>query len=179
MRKPQSKSRLCSKCRSKSMGDAQFCPNCGNIFADGLKCSNHARSVATGVCIICCIPYCARCASRVNKLYLCDKHEGYEIYEGMARVYGVSDEAAASYVGDCLDKKGLHPFIYSRKASPLSSSSSDYTNFTASGEYDGHIINEIKVMVPCGEVLAAEKVLRRLGTKAGKRSGAKKGGKNP
>jgi hypothetical protein len=179
MRTPRVKSRTCSKCRTKALGDADFCPNCGTVFAEGLRCANHKRTDAAGVCIICRLPYCARCTSRVNKLFLCDKHAGYEIYEGMARVYGVSDEAAASYVSDCLDKKGLHPFLYSRKASPLSLGGSDYTLFRASGEYDGHIINEIKLMVPCDEVLAAEKALRKLGTKTGTRSGAKKGGKNP
>ncbi len=175
MRKPRSDSRLCSKCRTKAVGDAEFCPNCGNAFADGLRCSIHKRSDAVGVCVICSLPYCTRCASLVNKRYLCHEHEGYEIYEGMARVYGVSDEAAASYVSDCLGKKGLHPFLYSRKASPISIGGTDYTLFRASGEYDGHIINEIKVMVPCGEVLAAEKVLQQLDTKSGKRSVTKKG----
>jgi hypothetical protein len=95
----------------------------------------------------------------------------------MARVYGVSDEAAASYVSDCLFKKGLHPFLYSRKASPISIGGSDYTLFRASGEYDGHIINEIKVMVPCSEVLEAEKVLHAIESKVGKRSTTKNGGR--
>jgi hypothetical protein len=38
----------------------------------------------------------------------------------------------------------------------------DYTLFRASGEYNGHIINEFKLMVPCPEVLDAEKKLREL-----------------
>ena len=31
----------------------------------------------------------------------------------------------------------------------------DYSLFRASGDFNGHIINEIKLMVPCGKVLAA------------------------
>jgi hypothetical protein len=31
--------------------------------------------------------------------------------------------------------------------------------FRASGEYDGHIINEVKVMVPCQEFESAESVI--------------------
>ena len=31
-----------------------------------------------------------------------------------------------------------------------------------SDEYDGHIINEVEVLVPCQEVLRAEKLLRDL-----------------
>jgi hypothetical protein len=175
MPKSQIESRICSSCQAKAIGDPEFCPHCGNSFADGLRCVKHKSSDAIGVCVVCCLPYCSRCASRVNKRYLCHKHEGYEIYEGMARVYGISDEAAARYVTDCLVKKGLHPFLYSRKASPISIGGSDYTLFEASGEFDGHIINEIKVMVPCGEVLAAEELLQKLDTKVGKRPVTKKG----
>lgn len=40
--------------------------------------------------------------------------------------------------------------------------SGDHTLFRASGEYDGHIVNEIKVMVPCQEVIQAEDILRDL-----------------
>ena len=50
----------------------------------------------------------------------------------------------------------------SRKTSPLSMGSPDYTLFRASGEYDGHIINEFKLMVPLQEVLPAEEKLREL-----------------
>jgi hypothetical protein len=56
----------------------------------------------------------------------------------------------------------LHPFLYSRKASAISIGGPDHTTFRASGEYDGHIINEVKVLVPCQEVLEAEKLLRDL-----------------
>ena len=175
MPKSRAESRVCTKCRSKAAVDAKFCPDCGTAFATGLRCFSHKKNDAVGVCVICRRPYCSRCVSLVNKRYLCHDHEDYEIYEGMARVYGVSDEAAASYVTDCLEKKGLHPFLYSRKASPISLGGSDYTLFRASGEFDGHIINEIKVMVPCNEVLEAQKVLQRLDTKTRKRQEAKKG----
>jgi hypothetical protein len=40
-----------------------------------------------------------------------------------------------------------------------------YTLYEAAGDYDGHIINEIKVMVPCQEVEEAEKVLISLNLK--------------
>lgn len=40
--------------------------------------------------------------------------------------------------------------------------SPDYTLFRASGEYDGHIINEFKLMVPLQEVLPAKEKLREL-----------------
>jgi hypothetical protein len=119
MNNPKSKSGVCRQCGSNVKGAAEFCSSCGHSLVIGLRCSNHKENAAVGVCVICCLSYCDRCASLVNKRYLCERHETYEIYEGMARVYGVSDRAAASYVSDCLGKKGLHPFLYSRKASPL------------------------------------------------------------
>ena len=107
--------------------------------------------------------FCPDCgAIFVRNLFLCNNHDSYEIYEGMARVFGSSDELEAQYVYDSLLKNKLHPYVYYRKVSPISMGGPDYTLFRASGEYDGHIINEIKVMVPCSEVLSAEKVLREI-----------------
>jgi len=163
----RSKPRVCGTCKT-SVG-ADFCPRCGTLFSDELKCKKHKTARAIGVCVICCVPYCSECATRVIKTILCREHEGYEIYEGMARVYGVSDEAAAKYISSCLEQKGLNPFVYSRKASPMSIGGTDYTSFRASGEFAGHIINELKVMVPCHEVIEAEHMIRVLETKTTKR----------
>lgn len=152
----------CDDCKNEIERDDEFCPNCGRVFAVNLKCCNHADVEASGVCIICCLPFCRKCGGRVNKLFLCNDHEDYEILEGRARVYGVSDEVMAQYARECLKNGGLHPFLFSRKASPISGGAPEHTTFRASGEYDGHIINEVKVLVPCQEVLRAEKLLRDL-----------------
>jgi hypothetical protein len=159
---PTDDTNICSLCHNEVKEKDEFCPHCGSIFEKGLHCTNHAEREAEGVCIICCVPYCSRCGGRVNNLFLCSNHQGYEIYEGMARVFGVSDEVMAQYVQSCLRQSGLHPFLFSRKASPISGGGSDYTLFCASGEYDGHIINEVKLMVPCQEVLKAERLLQDL-----------------
>jgi hypothetical protein len=153
---------FCEDCKNEVERGDEFCPNCGSPFVDNLKCSIHADAEASGVCIICCLPFCRMCGGRVNKLFLCVDHEDYEILEGRARVYGVSDEAMAQYANDCLKKGGLHPFLFARKASPISGGGPEHTTFRASGEYDGHIINEVKVLVPCQEVLSAETLLRDL-----------------
>jgi hypothetical protein len=95
--------------------------------------------------------------------FLCEVHCRYEIFQEMARVYGSSDAVQVDYAGSCLTEAGLHPFVYSRKASPLSLGGPDYMLFNASGDYDGHIVNEYKLMVPCAEVLEAERTLTELG----------------
>ena len=98
----------------------------------------------------------------MNGIFLCNEHHGYEIVEGMARVLGGSDSAQIELAKSCLEQDGLHPFIFSRKASPISLGGPDYSLFRASGEFDGHIINEYKLMVPCQEVTKAERALKKL-----------------
>ena len=151
----------CPNCHDNVKEDDEFCPNCGNLFVD-TKCDNHNDQDAEGACIICCTPYCKKCGGWYNNLFLCEEHSGYEIYQGMARVFGSGDSLEVEYAKDCLIKEGLHPFIYSRKASPISLGGVDYTLYRPSGDFDGHIINELKLMVSVQEVINAEKVLIEL-----------------
>jgi hypothetical protein len=153
---------LCSQCRNEVTKEDHFCRRCGSLFEVAHRCVNHAEREAEGVCIICCVPYCVECGGWVNDLFLCQNHADYEIYEGMVRVYGASDEVNAQYVQKCLEQSDLHPMLSARKASPISGGGPDDTLFRASGEYDGHIINEIEVLMPCQEVLKAERILQDL-----------------
>jgi hypothetical protein len=153
---------LCDFCGTEITSDAEFCSKCGTIFIDDVSCFNHSDNDAKGVCAICHQAYCKRCGIRVNNIFLCNEHSNYEIYEGMARVYGSSDEQQVNFYKSILEDNELHPFIYVRKTSPLSVGGVDYTLFRASGEFDGHIINEIKLMVPCSEVLKAEKIIDEI-----------------
>lgn len=168
-------SKACSRCKCRLAEEDDFCPQCGKLQAKDVKCANHNALLAEGVCIICGKPMCRDCGTWVSKRFLCSDHSGYEIYEGMARVFGVSDEAAAQYVCKCLEQEGLHPLVYERKASAISVGGPDYTLFEASGEFDGHIINEVKVMVPCQEVVKAERVLKKLDAKPRVRKNSKVG----
>ncbi|MGB2960540.1 MAG: zinc ribbon domain-containing protein [Bacteroidota bacterium] len=153
----------CPHCRRSLEPGAEFCPECGELTLAGVVCVHHPGSDSTGACVICAVPYCAACGKRRRGIFLCGEHHDYEIYQGMARVYGVSEDAQARYAASCLEQQGLHAFIYLRKASPISLGGPEYTLFRASGEFDGHIINEVKVMVPVQEVLRAEGILRELG----------------
>lgn len=152
----------CGHCNEDVQEDDDFCPNCGELLADDMTCNVHAGQPAAGVCIICTRPCCWECGSRVNDRFLCNHHKTYEIYEGMARVFGSSDAMQVDLAKTSLEKDGFHPLVFSRKTSPLSIGGPDYTLFNASGEYDGHIINEFKLMVPCQEVERAEQKLREL-----------------
>jgi hypothetical protein len=152
----------CPNCNTGVQQDDDFCPACGGILADDVFCAAHPAASAAGVCIVCATPCCRDCGGRVQDRFLCSRHDMLEIYEGMARVYGTSDALQADYAASSLETAGLHPFVFSRKASPISLGGPDYTLFRAAGDYDGHIINEFKVMVPCREFAAAEAVLAEL-----------------
>ena len=148
----------CPRCGEEVRQDNDFCPNCGDIFLQNESCSNHPGSIAAGVCVICSRAFCSKCGGLVGQQFLCDNHSMCEIYEGMVRVYGVLDDLAAQYAKSCLQQAGLHPLLYSR-TQPKGGPRFVYTLFEAAGEYDGHIVNEIKVMVPCQEFGEAEEVL--------------------
>ena len=152
----------CPYCKLLIGADSDFCPNCGELLVEHTFCAEHQDNPAVGVCIICSTPFCKKCGVRTDGHYLCNKHSKYEIYEGMARVYGASDSIKVDFAKDALEKSGLHPFIYSRKSSPISLGGPEYSLFRASGGYNGQIINEFKLMVPCQEVEEAEAIIKEL-----------------
>jgi hypothetical protein len=153
---------LCDFCGTEISDDSEFCTKCGTVFIDDVSCFNHSDDEARGVCAICHQAYCKRCGLRVNGIFLCNEHSDYEIYEGMARVFGSSDEQQVNLFKSVLEENNFHPFIFQRKASPISMGSGDYTLFRASGDPGGKLINEIKLMVPCSEVLQAEKIIDEI-----------------
>lgn len=152
----------CVNCEIELIGDDDFCPNCGTVFIEDVYCTNHNDIDAEGVCVICAHAFCGECGGKYENKFLCSEHESYEIYQNMVRVYGTSNEADIRYTADCFKKADLHPFIFSRKASPMHLGGSDYSLFRASGDSANHIINEIKLLVPFSEVLQAEEVLKEL-----------------
>lgn len=153
MKTPEKQTLTCSNCGGEVSSLDGYCSRCGGLFKENFVCANHSDEEAEGVCVICRKPMCGDCGTWVLDVFLCSQHEDYEFFKGMARVYGVSDEAQAHHAHACLEQAGLHPFVYTRKASPLSLGSVDY----------GRLINEIAVLVPAAEVIAAEKTLADLG----------------
>ncbi len=162
MKQPKDGAYACPRCGGGVEQDDDFCPHCGELFADDVSCTRHPGRAAEGACIVCSKAFCTECGGMVNDHFLCEQHCMVEIYEGMARVFGGSDVPQVEFVKSCLEKEGFHPVIFSRKASPISLGAPDYTLFRASGEFDGHIVNEYKIMVPCQEVLDAEAKLKEL-----------------
>ena len=152
----------CDNCNKSVKEDDEYCPHCGSIFVGDVYCHNHQDIEAKGVCVVCSYAFCESCGLSINDIFICDEHNNYEIYGAMARVYGGSDILDVEYVKNALEQDGLHPFIYSRKASPISLGGDDYTLFRASGESEGRLINEVKVMIPLQELLLAEEIISAL-----------------
>lgn len=153
---------ICKRCESEVPNDAEYCPSCGALFTEDLMCINHNENKAEGVCVICEKPFCSKCGSDVDDLFLCFEHEHFEIIENMGRVFGTSDIVQIEYAKDCLEKENLNPFAFSKKASPLHLGGGDYSLFRAAGETPGNPVNEIKLMVPKNEVLKSLQVLKDI-----------------
>ena len=110
----------CPRCNGQVQAGDDFCPHCGELFLEKVPCTNHPDKHATGACIICAKPFCPECGGWVGGNFLCAAHSTCEIYEEHVRIFGSSDVVQVEFAADCLVKEGLHPVIFSRKASPLS-----------------------------------------------------------
>jgi len=147
---------LCDFCGTEISNDSEFCTKCGTIFIDDVSCFNHSDDDAKGVCAICHQAYCKKCGLRVNGIFLCNQHSDYEIYEGMARVYGTLVREKILYYKSILEDNSLHPFIYDKTDSPFSEGIGNRILIK------GNNLSEIKILVPCAEVLHAEKIIDEL-----------------
>jgi hypothetical protein len=157
----------CSACAATIAPDSEFCPRCGSLLIGGVTCEHHPSIEAVGACVICATPFCSQCGPASGMPFLCNLHSSYEVYEGMARIYGTFDPVHAEFLRGCLEQEGFHPFVYSRKASSIHIGGPEYTGFMSSGDSPRVIVNEFKLLVPCGEVLEAETILRQLDAPAG------------
>jgi len=119
---------------------------------------NHPGVAARAVCVICGVPYCEECGREVGVVFLCAVHSQLEILEGMARVYGTTDNVQAQYVASCFEQAGLHPFPYSRRYNP----GADVAPFMAYRQFGGYILEEIKILLPFNEVEKAQKIVSEL-----------------
>jgi hypothetical protein len=152
---------VCTHCNDDVKPNDEFCTHCGSILIDSIFCHQHPKDEAEGVCVICSLPCCKKCGAFSKNIFLCEGHADYEIYEGMVRVFGTLNDTPAQHAKTCLEQAGFHPMLYCR-AQPMGGPRFVYTLFRSAGDYNGHIINEIKVMVPFQEAIRAEKALRKL-----------------
>ncbi len=150
---------ICGYCETTVNEDDDFCPECGTLFTEDANCMNHPEIPAEGVCIICGSPYCKECGYRINKLFLCALHSDYEIYEGMAKVFGTPEESTAEFIRFILIQGGFHPILFSREG-PYGGLKHMFSFSKTNESTARNLITEVKVLVPCAEVTDAEELLR-------------------
>lgn len=144
---------ICSLCENEVERNDDFCPNCGTLFAEFVKCVEHTNKDAKGVCVICISPYCEECGMFVDdRIFLCNEHSEYETMEGVACVLSAEDSAQIELIKSNLEAEGLHPFSFPRKVSSVHSSFA----------YTGYGISDFPLMVPFQEVMQAEEILREM-----------------
>ncbi|MBN2011116.1 hypothetical protein JW960_17345 [candidate division KSB1 bacterium] len=151
----------CENCHHDVDVDAAFCPYCGGIYTDYLRCEKHGMTDADGVCVICGKAYCSRCGGWVNSTFRCNEHAQYEIISDMACVFAASDEMHADYLAQVLETEGLHPFLFQNKMRPNNLS---FSAIASTINEEMHRYFETRIMVPFGEVIAAEQILKDIET---------------
>lgn len=151
---------VCLNCELGVKDSDEYCPNCGVVFAENIKCHFHREAEAEGICLICSKLCCKKCGLLVSNVFLCNEHGEYEIIEGMARVYGSNNSMEIRYYTEILEKEALHPFVYSRQS--MSEPFSLRTNALFGAETNDYVFYEFKLMLPLKEVLEAEKILEPL-----------------
>lgn len=154
---------LCNTCNFEIETDSDFCPRCGTIFIEDVKCENHPDIEAEGVCVICTKPCCKNCGYADRDIFLCNEHDSIETYQGLAKVYGTVDEIQVHFIKQCLEDKGLHPFIFSKKSTALQLGGLDQPIIDSAinpGKND--VMNEIKLLIPFSEVMEARKTIDEL-----------------
>jgi len=151
---------VCLNCELGVKDIDEYCPNCGVVFAENIKCHLHKEAEAEGICLICSKLCRKKCGKLVNHIFLCNEHNEYEIIEGMARVYGSINSMEIRYYAEILEKEELHPFVYSHQL--ISEPFSLPTTALFGAVTNDYIPYELKLMLPLKEVLEAEKILEPL-----------------
>ena len=128
----------CTTCNNDVKDDDEFCPYCGSVLIENVYCDRHHRVEAEGVCIIYYLPFCKKCGSFANNLFLCDKHCGYEIYVGMARIYSTLNDTPARYAKLVLNRPDFILFYFA--AFSLKEGSDSFVHYSGLPAIAAHIL---------------------------------------
>ena len=153
---------VCEQCDQAIQDTDEFCPHCGGLFVEAVKCDRHPSHNAAGVCILCSLPWCNSCGETINGLFLCSKHNTHEIVEDMARICGVNNSAMADYFRACLEEGGFHPFVYSGNIYHKASMGGNSPTIGGNTRSPLGGREEFKIMVPFQEVEQAEAFVEEL-----------------
>lgn len=151
---------ICENCGSEVEPDDDFCPECGVLFLENVKCTNHKTVPAEGACVICMHPFCKDCGTHLNNIYfVCSEHSNYEILEGLVCVVEEEDAGRAQRITDYLKSNGLYPYLLSKSIPNHPYTSLDQLNNSSLEEFSELVSGGFKIFVDSQEVLSAEKLI--------------------
>ncbi len=64
----------CMRCGTMLEEGDKFCPDCGTIRAENVRCINHPAIDAVGVCVVCRKSLCANCGGYTDGRFHCRQH---------------------------------------------------------------------------------------------------------
>ena len=141
----------CENCGEAVERDDRYCPHCGTLFKgeEEIECENHPSASAGGVCVVCGKPVCDDCArSRGGKVF-CEDDKHVRIYEGWAVLLVTGLDYEAQMVKANLERADIECLVFSQQ---------DHVLFLTIGD-----LAKVKVMVPKGKLLQAQKLIEELG----------------
>jgi hypothetical protein len=158
----EEKKLVCPNCECEIKEDDDFCPDCGTLFAEDVKCAAHEDKNAEGVCVICCEPFCKECGSFIDDVFFCEEDSDYKFSEGRVNLFESNDPEQMDVVKNILEEKGLHPYILSQTRGNKSFVlGADPTAMLMPGKY-ANDLSYLYLMIPFQEVIKAEEVLQEL-----------------
>ena len=152
----------CSHCDCEIKEDDDFCPECGTLITEYIKCSEHKDINAEGVCVICCEPYCKECGIFINKVFFCIDHSEYSFSEGLVNLFNTKEVTQMEIIRDNFEQKGLHPLVFSPRIGIKSNLVLTYISPKESSPYELITNGEQILVVPFQEVIRAEEILDEL-----------------
>lgn len=148
---------ICSLCESEIKRDDDFCSNCGTLFTEFVKCTEHLDKNAEGVCVICCEPFCEECGSFVDDVFFCSEDSEYQCLEGRVNLFTTTEITQMDFIRESMEQGGLHPIILSERGGYKSSRILSLISPDESSPY-----GLLALMVPFQEVIRAEAILHDL-----------------
>ena len=141
----------CENCDGRVSGEDFFCRHCGMILEPGeseIKCEEHPKRDAIGVCIVCGKPVCTDCARKKGTTVFCKTAEHVKINQNWSVVFSTKVQYEADMIKTNLENAGFPAKVFSQ------------IEFSSFQLYGKHAV--AKVMVKRDESSLARNALREL-----------------
>lgn len=162
------KENACEECGAGVGNADEFCPACGAVFAEKLRCDAHPEAAAFAVCVVCQKKLCQECSVAVSGHHTCEAHENVEWISGWATAAIFPTHLEAELSRQHLKEHGLAALVLSNTIEPLSGTLGLFTinavtPFFAYREIGG---GRIRLMTPARDLRRAQDYLAEINKEA-------------